>query len=113
MKEKDMRVSQDAKVQTVITTYEVTPGTYLDLLEELRKAFDGFIRVQDGFVAGAVHTNDAQTRIANYTQWQTREQFLNVLRSEEMRRMNRKFSELSKGFEPVLYEVHASFDAEQ
>ncbi|WP_370213151.1 antibiotic biosynthesis monooxygenase [Roseovarius sp.] len=106
-----MRVSQNEKVQTVITTYEVTPGTYLDLLEELRNSFEEFIRKQDGFIAGAVHTNDAQTRIANYTQWQSREQFLNVLRSDEMRRMNRKFSDLSKGFEPVLYEVHASFEA--
>lgn len=105
-----MKVSHEMKIQTVITTYEVTPGTYLDLLDELRNSFETYIRKQDGFISGAVHSNDAQTRIANYTQWQTREQFLRVLRTEEMRKMNRRFSELSKAFEPVLYEVQASFD---
>ncbi len=106
-----MKVSQDLKVQTIITTYEVTPGTFLDLLAELQNAFDTFISKQDGFISGAIHTNDAQTRIANYTQWTSREKFLEVLRSKEMQAMNRKFSDLSKSFEPVLYEVHANFDA--
>ena len=91
--------------QTVVTTYEVTPGTYLDLVEELRNAFESFIRHQPGFVGGAIHGNDAQTRIANYTQWKTREEFQDVLRTPEMRQMSRKFSDLSKRFGPVLYEV--------
>lgn len=100
-----MKVSQSNTYQTVITTYEVTPGTFLDLLEELETAFESFVRKQDGFVAGAIHTNDAQTRIANYTQWESREQFQATLRSEEMRAYARKFSALSKTFAPVLYDV--------
>jgi quinol monooxygenase YgiN len=104
-----MKVTSEKNVQTVITTYEVTPGTYLDLLDELQTAFNSFVRKQDGFVGGTIHTNDAQTRIANYTQWQTREQFLAVLRTDEMREWSRKFNALSKSFEPVLYEVHEIF----
>ncbi|MEP2505216.1 MAG: antibiotic biosynthesis monooxygenase family protein [Paracoccaceae bacterium] len=100
-----MKVAQDNTHQTVITTYEVNPGTFLDLLEELETAFETFLRKQDGFIAGAIHTNDAQTRIANYTQWKTREHFQAALRSDEMRAYGRKFSALSKTFAPVLYDV--------
>ena len=48
---------------------------------------------------------DAQTRIANYSQWRNREDFLAMLRSDEMRRRNREISGLCKSFEPVMYEV--------
>lgn len=106
-----MKISSELHFQTVITTYEVTPGTYLDLLDLLQSAFDNFISKQSGFIAGAIHTNDAQTRIANYTQWETREQFLNVLRAPQMRELNRQFSELSRSFEPVLYDVNSCYAA--
>lgn len=104
-----VEISQNSNLQTVITTYEVTPGTCADLLDALQEAFGSFIRLQPGFIAGAIHVNDAQTRIANYTQWQNRDFFLAVLRAEEMRAFSRKFGALSKSFEPVLYDVAASF----
>lgn len=107
-----MEVAQNNTHQTVITTYEVTPGTFLDLLEELETAFETFVRKQDGFIAGAIHTNDAQTRIANYTQWKTREQFQATLRSDEMRAYGRRFSALSKTFAPVLYDVVSTFSGD-
>jgi len=52
-----------------------------------------------------MHVNDAQTRIANYTQWKSREDFQAMLRSDEMRDWNRRFAALCKTFEPVLYDV--------
>lgn len=96
--------------QTVITTFEMTPGTCQDLLDMLTSAYEEFISKQPGFIAAGLHVNDAQTRIANYSQWQRREDFQAMLRSEEMRRRNRAINELCKSFEPVMYEVAATFD---
>lgn len=98
-------IKKDPSVQTVITTFEVTPGTCDDLLEELRKACNDFVSKQPGFIGAAMHVNDAQTRIANYTQWASREAFQKMLRSDEMRVYNRTFNDLCKTFEPVMYEV--------
>lgn len=98
-------ISSSAEIQTVITTFEVTPGTCEDLLAELRGACNAFVSKQPGFVGAAMHVNDAQTRIANYTQWQSRDDFQRMLRSDEMRAYNRRFNDLCKTFEPVLYEV--------
>jgi len=100
-----MQIDTQATHQTVITTFEVTPGTCHDLMDALRDAYDNFIAHQPGFIAAALHINDAQTRIANYSQWARREDFLAMLRSDEMRRRNRKINELCKSFEPVMYEV--------
>ena len=98
-------ISLDKKLQTVITTFEMTPGTCQDLLDELKAAYAEFIRLQKGFIGAAIHVNDAQTRIANYSQWQQREDFLAMLRSDEMRQRNRRIAALCKSFEPVMYEV--------
>ena len=98
-----------ASVQTVITTFEVSPGTCQDLLESLEEIYRSFIRHQPGFVSARLHVNDAQTRIANYSQWQRREDFLAMLRAPEMRQRNRELGAMSRSFEPVMYEVAADF----
>lgn len=103
-------ISRDRVCQTVITTFETNPGMCDDLLDELRSAYSQFIRKQPGFIAAGLHVNDAQTRIANYSQWRERQDFLAMLRSDEMRRRNRKINELCKSFEPVMYEVVGAYD---
>ncbi|MBE1283570.1 MAG: antibiotic biosynthesis monooxygenase [Rhodobacteraceae bacterium] len=96
--------------QTVITTFETTPGTCEDLMDALKSAYAEFISKQPGFVAAGLHVNDAQTRIANYSQWKRREDFQAMLRTPEMRKRNRAINELCKSFEPVMYEVSATFE---
>ncbi|MFV2003087.1 MAG: antibiotic biosynthesis monooxygenase [Paracoccaceae bacterium] len=103
-------ISQDTPHQTVITTYEVTPGTAQDLLDELGEAYEVFISKQPGFIGVAIHVNDAQTRVASYSQWQRREDFQAVLRTDEMRRRNRSINGLCKCFAPVMYDVVATID---
>lgn len=103
-------ISKDSKLQTVITTFEVTPGTCQDLLEALTDAYESYISKQPGFIAAGLHVNDAQTRIANYSQWGRREDFQAVLRSQEMRDRNREINKLCRSFEPVMYDVAAIFD---
>jgi quinol monooxygenase YgiN len=87
----------------------MTPGTCADLLDQLREAYEVFIRHQPGFISAGLHVNDAQTRIANYSQWQRREDFQAMLRTPEMRERNRRLSALCSRFEPVMYEVAADY----
>jgi quinol monooxygenase YgiN len=102
-------ISPGQPLQTVITTFEVHPGTCQDLLDELTKAYDQFISKQPGFIAAGLHVNDAQTRIANYSQWTRREDFQAMLRSDEMRARNRVIGAMCKNFEPVMYDVVGTF----
>ena len=103
-------ISKDSSLQTVITTFEMTPGTCQDLMDALTDAYENFISKQPGFIAAGLHVNDAQTRIANYSQWERREDFQAMLRTNEMRERNRKITLLCRSFEPVMYDVVAAFD---
>ena len=102
-------IRTDNSYQTVITTFEMTPGTCQDLLDELTSAYEEFISKQPGFIAAGLHVNDAQTRIANYSQWKRREDFQAMLRTDEMRKRNREIAALCTRFEPVMYEVAGVF----
>lgn len=102
-------IRPDFEGQTVITTFEVTPGSAHDVLELLTDAWDQVIRRREGFVSGAIHLNDAQTRIATYSQWRDRKDYQAMLRSDEMRRRNREIHGMCKSFEPVMYEVQSVF----
>ncbi|WP_319824385.1 antibiotic biosynthesis monooxygenase family protein [Thalassovita sp.] len=104
------RISSNAHYQTVITTFEATPGTCQDLVDLLTDAYQNVISKQPGFIAAGLHVNDAQTRIANYSQWEKREDYQAMLRTDEMRKRNRVINELCKSFEPVMYDVISTFD---
>ncbi|WP_299919653.1 antibiotic biosynthesis monooxygenase [uncultured Roseobacter sp.] len=104
-----LKIDTAATCQTVITTFECSPGTCADLMNKLQGAYRDFVSQQPGFIAAGLHVNDAQTRIANYSQWAKREDFQAMLRSEEMRARNREIAQLSTRFEPVMYEVAGVF----
>ena len=102
-------IVKDFQGQTVITTFETTPAMAFDLVEALEAAYRDCIRNQPGFIAAGLHMNDARTRICNYSQWDRREDYQAMLRTPEMRARNKEIAALCKGFEPVMYEVVASF----
>ncbi|TNE66063.1 MAG: antibiotic biosynthesis monooxygenase [Rhodobacteraceae bacterium] len=102
-------ISQDTTCQTVLTTFETTPGVAQDLMEALQAAYAEVISQQPGFISAALHINDAQTRIANYSQWERREDYQAMLRTEEMRKRNRVINGMCKSFEPVMYDVEGVY----
>lgn len=102
-------ISRDAELQTIITTFEMTPGTCQDVLDLLTDAYEAFIQRQPGFIAAGLHVNDAQTRIASYSQWRRREDYQATLRAAEMRARNREITKLCRSFEPVMYDVAQVF----
>lgn len=100
-----VQISENSDCQTVILTYEVAFGTFDELVTTLSDIYDEFLTKQPGFIGGAIHVNDAKSRVSSYSQWANREDFLNVLKTERMQAVNKKLGDLSKGFEPVLYDV--------
>ena len=102
-------IDEESDGQTVITTFETTPGTCADLRDALQAGYASFISRQPGFLGAGLHVNDAQTRIANYSRWQRREDFQAMLRSPEMRERNRHIAALCARFESVMCEVAAVF----
>ncbi len=98
-------ISKEFQGQTVICTFDVTPGSAHDVLDALTAAYAEVISRQPGYVSGAIHLNDAQTRVATYSQWRDRRDYQAMLRSPEMRERNRAINAMCRHFEPVMYEV--------
>ena len=61
-------IRDDFVGQTVITTFEMTPGTAQDLMDELKEAYAAFIRHHPGVIGSGLHMNVAQTRFVTYIQ---------------------------------------------
>jgi quinol monooxygenase YgiN len=102
-------ITKNFKGQTVICTFEMTPATATELMEALQDAYENCIRHQPGFLGAGLHMNDAQTRIANYSKWEQRDDYKAMLRTDEMRERNRHIATLCRGFEPVMYEVMGEY----
>ena len=98
-------ISKDSAVQTIISTFEVAPADCQALIDLLTEACNDFVSKQPGFVSVAIHVNDARTRIANYMQWESREDFQALLRSDEMQAYLQQFLKLAKEYQPVMYDV--------
>lgn len=103
-------IAKNTVPQTVITTFETSPATCTELIEALDAAYAEFISKQPGFIGAALHVNDAQTRVVNYSQWGHRKDYQAMLRSDEMRRRNREVNALCRSFEPVMVDVIDTFD---
>ncbi|MCI2394853.1 antibiotic biosynthesis monooxygenase family protein [Aliiroseovarius sediminis] len=104
-----VKITENQTCQTVMLTYEVPLGAYDELHGILTAAYEDFLSKQKGFIGAAIHSNEAQTRVASYSQWASRDDFLAVLRSEHMQKVNRQLGDISKAFEPVLYDVQTVF----
>ncbi len=105
-----MELKENSKCQTVMLTYEIPFGSFDKFLETLTGAYDDFLSFQPGFIGAAIHANEAKTRIASYSQWADREDFLAVLRTEKMQAVNKLLGDMSKGFEPVLYDINRVYE---
>lgn len=103
------RIDTNFDGQTVICTFDVTPGSAHDVLDALSDAYANVISQSAGYISGAMHLNDAQTRIATYSQWRDRTDYQAMLRSTEMRERNRAINAMCRHFEPVMYEVVGSW----
>ena len=102
-------IAEGGTGQTVMTTFEVAPAQCDALLAALSGAYAEVISRQPGFRGAAIHVNDARTRVANYSQWDSREAYQAMLRTEAMRERHAAITELCRSFEPVMVEVHAVF----
>jgi len=98
-------ISTKRKLQTVLSTFEVNPVNCQDLIDHISDLCARILRFQPGFISSSLHVNDARTRVANYTQWETREAFQDMLRREDIRPDIKKAAALADKFEPVMYDV--------
>src|SRR2546421_10017758 len=98
-------------VVTLINSFTVDPERQDELIRLLVEATEQVMRHRPGFVSANIHRGLDGTRVANYAQWRSREDFEAMLANPEAAAHLREAATIAT-FDAHLYEVafidHAS-----
>jgi len=104
-------IAKDNDVVTLINVFTVEPEQQQRLVDLLVTATETVIGKQPGFVSANIHKSLDGTRVANYAQWRSREDFEAMLANPEAAAHIREATRIAT-FDAHLYEVafidHAS-----
>ena len=105
-------IRTDASLVTLINVFTVRPETQQPLIDILVEATESVIRHQPGFVSANIHRSVDGERVTNYAQWRTRADLEAMMRNPEARIHMEQAAQLADGFEPHLYEVAFTDEAD-
>ncbi len=97
-------IESGSRVATLINVFTVTSENQQRLVDLLVEATDEVMQHLPGFVSAAIHASLDGTRVVNYAQWRTVEDFRAMLENPVAAPHLRAAGGLAT-FEPHLYEV--------
>lgn len=83
----------------------MSPENQQRLVDLLVEATQRTMRKQPGYLSAAIHKSVDGTRVTNYAQWRSREDFEAIGKNPEVAVHMRAAAQLATSFEPHLYEV--------
>ncbi|MGI9001071.1 MAG: antibiotic biosynthesis monooxygenase family protein [Pseudonocardia sp.] len=97
-------IAADQHVATLINVFTVTRETQQQLVDLLVEATEQAMRHRPGFVSANIHASLDGTRVVNYAQWCSREDFEAMLSDPVARQHMSAAGDLATA-EPHLYQV--------
>ncbi len=98
-------ISTEQDVLTLVNVFTVAPEDQQRLLYVLVEATEGVMNKLPGFVSANLHKSLDGTKVTNYAQWRTREDFEAMLEHPDAGVHMREAARIAEKFEPHLYEV--------
>lgn len=95
----------------LINTFTVDPGGAERLLDLLNKASEDVLRHKPGFVSANLHVSEDGTRVANYAQWASREQYEAIMKDPVVQQHLKDAAAAAVSFDPIFYELRDSVSA--
>jgi len=89
---------------TLINVFTVESAKQQRLVDVLVEATEQVMNVQPGFISANIHRSLDGTRVVNYAQWRSHEEFERMLQNPDAIPHMREAASLAS-FEPHLYEV--------
>lgn len=104
-------ISPDAKILTAINVLSVEPKDQARVVELLSRASDILAETQSGFISANIHRGLDGTKVVNYVQWCSKQDFESVFHNTGFMQLYSQIKELARP-EPNAYEiVHAAHGA--
>jgi heme-degrading monooxygenase HmoA len=98
------------RILTLINTFTVSPDNQERLMEILDDATKNVMSRFPGFISASLHASLDKTRVANYAQWRTEEDFLAAIRHPNFRPHFEACERIADA-DPQLYWVYATEEA--
>jgi len=98
-------IDSEQDVATLINVFTVSPERQQQLVEILEEATDRVMRHRPGFRSANIHASGDGTKVVNYAQWASAEDFHAMLKNPEAGEHMARAGELAEAFDPNLYRV--------
>ncbi|MFI7462316.1 antibiotic biosynthesis monooxygenase family protein [Nonomuraea sp. NPDC049646] len=100
-------ITTDAPVATLINVFTVRADRQRELVDLLTRATEDVMRHLPGFVSANIHAGVDGTRVVNYAQWRSADDFHAMLAAPEAQVHMRQAAALADHFDPHLHTVES------
>jgi quinol monooxygenase YgiN len=104
-------IDKGLDVVTLINVFTVEPGKQDELVMVLLDATERTMKTRPGFVSASIHRSFDGTRVVNYAQWRTKDDF-EAMQKDPAARTHMEAAAALARFDPILCEVADSIVAE-
>jgi quinol monooxygenase YgiN len=98
-------IAKGAQCVTLVNVFVVEPTKQQRLVEVLVEATETTMRHLPGFISANIHKSLDGTRVVNYAQWRSVDDFQAMLKNPEAIPHMQQAASLAASFDPNLYEV--------
>ena len=98
-------IAKGAKCVTLLNVFVVEPAKQQRLVDVLVEATETTMRHLPGFMSANIHRGLDGSRVANYAQWRSVEDFQAMLKNPEAIPHMQQAAALASSFDPKVYEV--------
>ena len=102
-----MRISREGNLVTVINVFETKPEQQQELIDQWIR-FVEEVTGEPGMIGAALHRSTDGTRVVNYAQWRSKEDFESLVKKYHEQMEARR--PLAQRVDPHLYEVVYLFE---
>jgi heme-degrading monooxygenase HmoA len=103
-------ISPSPKILTLVNVFTVDPASQQRLVDVLIAATERTMKGMQGFISASIHKSYDGTKVVNYAQWKTREDFEAMTRNPDAIPHMKAAAALAR-FDPILCEVIDSISA--
>ncbi len=98
-------ITTNKNMVTLINVFTVEPENQQRLVDLLTEATKLAMKKQPGYISANIHKSLDGTRVTNYAQWRSKDDFEAMLQNPEAAKHMKEASQLAIKIEPHLYEV--------
>jgi quinol monooxygenase YgiN len=99
-------ISEGSSPVTLINVFSVDPDKQDELIRLLNEATEKAMKQQPGFVSANIHKSFDGTRVVNYAQWRSEDDFKTMMKNPQAGEHMKRAAALAK-YDPHLYTVSA------